>query len=163
MSPQQAKAPSARSPLRGRRANRVSVQVPEREALMARLRDAARGGAAAVLEDALAEAVWLAPADAVSVAILADLLRALEPVSPTAGLMPLAEGEVQVPRKPSGETLKALAPVALDLIRALGLTPQARAALNIELVPGPSPTADGRHAGYATPSPLPARGKRAPA
>lgn len=148
------KAPAARSPLRSRRAQRVSVEAPDRAELVARLRAAATGGAAAQLDEALGSAVWLAPADATAVGILGDVLRAMEPVRPTAGLVPLAEGELDIPRVVNADTLKALVPVALDLIRALGLTPQARAALSIELVPGPTPSVDGRHTGYQDPEPI---------
>jgi len=130
------------------------VEAPDRQELVTRLRKAATGGAAAELDEALGSAVWLAPADAAAVGILGDVLRALEPVRPTAGLVPLAEGELEVPRVVNADTLKALVPVAMDLIRALGLTPQARAALNIELIPGPTPSTDGRHTGYQDPTPL---------
>lgn len=149
------KARAARSPLRGRgKSQRVAVDTPERSDLVARLRHAATGGAARELDEALGNAVWLAPADAAAVGILGDVLRAMEPVRPTAGLIPLAEGELDVPRVVNPDTLKALVPIALDLIRALGLTPQARAALNIELIPGPTPSVDGRHTGYSDPAPL---------
>jgi hypothetical protein len=149
------KARSARSPLRGRgKAQRVAVDTPERSALIATLRHAATGGAAAELDDALGSAVWLAPADAAAVGILGDVLRALEPPPLPVGILPATDAERAAPRVVNADALKALVPIALDLIRALGLTPQARAALNIELIPGPTPSLDGRHTGYSEPEPL---------
>jgi hypothetical protein len=150
------KARTARTPLRGRgRSQRVTVEALPPAELQAVLRTAARGGAAAELEATLGAALWLAPADAAAVGILGDVLRGLEPVSPVAHLVPLTDDETKPPpRVIPADTLKVLVPIALDLIRALGLTPQARAALGIELVPGPAPSATARGAGYTAPEPL---------
>jgi hypothetical protein len=72
--------------------------------------------------------------------------------------MPTTDEEVarieRSPRIYDRETVKILMPLALDLIRALGLTPSARAGLGVELVPGPSPDETARGAGYAAPRPL---------
>lgn len=155
------KARTARTPLRGRgRSQRVTVEAVSREELEERLRVAATRGAAAELEATLGAALWLSPADAAAVGILGDVLRGLEPPKPAAGILPLTDAElVEPPRNVSPEALKVLVPIALELVKALGLTPQARAALGIELVPGPAPDASARGAGYSTPTPI-ARGRR---
>ena len=75
------KARAARTPLRGRgRSQRVTVPAVERQELEGALRRAASGGATAELEDALAAAVWLSPADLVAVGALGAILRTLEMV-----------------------------------------------------------------------------------
>jgi hypothetical protein len=137
----------------------VTVEAMPRLELEALLRSAATVGATAELETVLGAALWLSPADAAAVGILGDVLRALEPVNPTAILVPLTEEERKpAPRMVPADTLKVLVPIALELVKALGLTPQARAALGIELVPGPAPDATARGAGYSSPSPI--RGRR---
>ena len=139
----------------------MAIEAPDRERLTAVLRSAATEGAAAQLSDALGSAVWLTLADAIAVGLLGDMLRALEPVPPVARLVPLADGELDVPRIVTADALVKLVPDISTLIRALGLTPQARAALNIELIAGPTPTErGGRHDhGYAEPTPI---ARRAP-
>jgi hypothetical protein len=152
------KARTARSPLRGRgRSQRVTVPQVARQELERGLRRAAAGGATAELEEALAAALWLSPADLVAVGALGAILRSLEPGIPVGLVPPTGEERERLERSPrvyDREAVKVLMPQALELIRSLGLTPQARAALGIELVPGPAPEATARGAGYAEPSPI---------